>query len=93
MGNIKKWAGPLSESWCLAQRDLQTSVPSSYNSVACEVVGHEVALDASAQYIVSSCSRCCQLAELKGLPTCDLRCLCICAHSVTDLVWRTVRTS
>jgi len=23
VGNIKKWVGPLSESWCLAQRDLQ----------------------------------------------------------------------
>ena len=26
MGNIKKWAGPLSESWCLAQRDLQSNI-------------------------------------------------------------------
>ena len=26
MGNIKKWAGPLSESWCLAQCDLQMNI-------------------------------------------------------------------
>ena len=26
MGYIKKWAGPLSESWCLAQRDLQINI-------------------------------------------------------------------
>ena len=26
MGYIKKWTGPLSESWCLAQRDLQINI-------------------------------------------------------------------
>ena len=26
MGNIKKWAGPLSKSWCLSQRDLQINI-------------------------------------------------------------------
>ena len=26
MGNIKKWALPLSESWCLAQRDFQINI-------------------------------------------------------------------
>ena len=26
MGNIKKWAGPMSERWCLAQRDLQMNI-------------------------------------------------------------------